>query len=81
MNTLVDYDAYDLLVVSTTDALGNTVSAENDYRVLQPRLVIDPNRNRTAVAFDTLGMVVARAVMGKDRPVPSAICWRISRPI
>ena len=27
----------------------------NDYRVLQPRLVTDPNRNRTAVAFDALG--------------------------
>lgn len=66
LNTRVDYDDYDLLIVTTRDALDNTISAENDYRVLQPRLVIDPNRNRTEVAFDTLGMVVATAVMGKE---------------
>lgn len=64
--TRVDYDGYDLLVVRTTDALSNTVNAENDYRVLQPWRVSDPNCNRTAVAFDALGLVVATAVMGKD---------------
>ena len=37
----------------------------NDYRVLQPWRVMDPNRNRAQVAFDTLGMVVGTAVMGK----------------
>src|SRR5262249_463982 len=41
------------------------VESDNDYRVLQPRLVTDPNRNRTAAEFDALGMVVATAVMGK----------------
>jgi RHS repeat-associated protein len=73
----IDYDAYDLLVVETRDALGNTVTAGerdldgritrqgNDYRVLQPWLVMDANRNRAAVAFDALGMVVGTAVMGK----------------
>jgi hypothetical protein len=30
------------------DPPGNTVSAVNDYRVLQPRLVTDANRNRNA---------------------------------
>ena len=44
--------------------------AGNDYRVLQPALVTDPNRNRTEVAFDTLGMVVGTAVMGKPLPAP-----------
>ncbi|HET6232637.1 MAG TPA: SpvB/TcaC N-terminal domain-containing protein, partial [Longimicrobiaceae bacterium] len=63
--THVVYDAYDLLVTETRDAVGNTVTAENDYRVLQPALVMDPNGNRTAAAFDALGMVVATAVMGK----------------
>ena len=73
----VSYDSYDLLVQETRDALGNRVTAGerdpagslmmqgNDYRVLQPRLVMDPNRNRSAVAFDTLGLVVGTAVMGK----------------
>jgi RHS repeat-associated protein len=44
----------------------------NDYRVLQPVLVMDPNRNRSAVAVDALGMVAGTAVMGKpeDDPVP-----------
>ncbi|MCG7893952.1 MAG: FG-GAP-like repeat-containing protein [Candidatus Thiodiazotropha taylori] len=36
-----------------------------DYRVLQPCLMMDPNRNRSAVAFDALGLVVGTAVMGK----------------
>ncbi len=42
---------------------------------------MDPNRNRTAVAFDALGMVVGTAVMGKpaDRPV-AATRWPASRP-
>ncbi|MDH4140640.1 MAG: transglycosylase SLT domain-containing protein, partial [Coriobacteriia bacterium] len=45
---------------------GNRVTAENDYRVLGPRLVTDANQNRTAVAFDALGMPVRTAVMGKE---------------
>lgn len=67
----VDFDDHDLLMVGTRDALGNQVSVEsNDYRVLQPRLVSDPNGNQTEVAFDALGMVVATAVMGKPLPAP-----------
>jgi len=67
----VDYDANDLLMIETRDALGNRVSVNaSDYRVLQPRLVSDPNRNRTEVVFDTLGMVVGTAVMGKPLPAP-----------
>ena len=73
----ISYDGYDLLVMQTRDALGNLVTAgernpadelttdSNDYRVLAPRLVSDPNRNRVAVAFDTLGRVCGTAVMGK----------------
>nr|WP_281720112.1 SpvB/TcaC N-terminal domain-containing protein [Nitrosomonas nitrosa] len=70
-DAFVDFDAHDLLMVETRDALGNRVTVEdNDYRVLQPRLVSDPNRNQTEVAFDTLGMVVGTAVMGKPLPAP-----------
>jgi len=65
-DTVVIYDGPALFVTSTRDALGNTMTAANDYRVLQPRLATDPNRNRTAAAFDALGMVVATAVMGKE---------------
>ncbi len=42
----------------------------NDYRVLQPALVMDPNRNCSEVAFDALGMVVGSAVMGKPEENP-----------
>jgi RHS repeat-associated protein len=63
--TAVDYDAYDLVVTRTTDPVGNSIAAANDYRVLQPREVTDPNRNRSSSAFDALGMVIATAVMGK----------------
>ena len=71
-DTLVDYDADDLLPVRTQDAVGNRVTVGAiDHRVLQPRLVVDPNGNRTEVVFDTLGMVVAMALMGKAPPAPA----------
>ncbi|MFL6820990.1 MAG: SpvB/TcaC N-terminal domain-containing protein, partial [Xanthobacteraceae bacterium] len=99
-------DAYDLLVLETKDAAGNRVTAgerdpsgalvksSNDYRVLKPRLVMDANRNRAAVAFDALGMVVGTAVMGKpeetlgdtlagfdeDLPEPTSLD-QIARPL
>ncbi|MCC5906679.1 MAG: VCBS repeat-containing protein [Balneolaceae bacterium] len=75
--TIVTYDAYDLLMVDSRDPIGNRITAGerdsagnltasgNDYRVLGPRLVMDPNRNRTASAYDALGMVTGTAVMGK----------------
>ena len=82
--TFVSYDAYDLLMQETKDALSNriTVGERNvdptqplvrsgqDYRVLQPALVMDPNRNRSAFAFDALGMVVGIATMGKPEDNP-----------
>lgn len=72
-------DSYDLLVVETRDPLGNRTTAGvhsatdpaqittagNDYRVLAPVLVMDPNRNRIAVAYDDLGRLIAQAIMGK----------------
>jgi RHS repeat-associated protein len=67
---------HNLLLVETRDPLGNIVTVNtrddegntdirNDYRVLQPAWVTDPNGNRTRVAFDALGLVVATAMMGK----------------
>jgi RHS repeat-associated protein len=75
--SVVIVDKYDLLTLETRDALGNRTTAGErdesdavtsihlDYRVLQPALVTDPNRNRMRVAFDALGMVVGTAIMGK----------------
>lgn len=65
-STVVDYDGHDLLVSLTRDALENTIAAANDYRVLQAKQITDPNKNHTEVLFDTLGMVVATAVMAKE---------------
>jgi RHS repeat-associated protein len=69
-NTTVTYDAYNLLTVEIQDAVGNTVSASNDYRILQPQLLIDANGNQSAALFDALGLVVATAIM--DKSVPGA---------
>lgn len=60
---------YDLIAIETRDALGNRVTVDAmDYRLLKPRAISDPNRNRTEAAFDILGMVVATAVRGKPAP-------------
>ncbi|MEK6281257.1 MAG: SpvB/TcaC N-terminal domain-containing protein [Acidobacteriota bacterium] len=81
--TFVTYDAHDLLMSETRDALGNRITvgerdadgnlttAGNDYRVLRPRLVMDANRNRTAVLFDALGMLAGTAMMGKPEEIPA----------
>ncbi|MEU9662852.1 DUF4951 domain-containing protein [Streptomyces chartreusis] len=84
--TVVEYDQYDLLVRATQDAVGNVVSAGErdadgavlpgglDYRVLQPRLVCDPNGNRVAVAFDVHGLVAGSAVLGRpDAPTGDSL--------
>jgi RHS repeat-associated protein len=62
----MQYDIpHTLLTVRTEDPLRNVVQVENDYRVLQPHQLTDPNGNRAQVAFDALGMVAGTAVMGK----------------
>jgi RHS repeat-associated protein len=70
-HSFVTYDAFALLITGTRDPLFNTTSAENDYRVLSPSQVTDPNLNRVALAFDALGMVVKTAVMGKAGAAPA----------
>lgn len=75
-DSVAGFDDHRLLVIETTDAIGNRVTINTkddagvskircDYRVLQPSWVTDPNNNRVRTTFDTLGMVVATAVMGK----------------
>ncbi len=63
-NTFLDY-ANDLLLAGTEDALQNKVAAQNDFRVLQPVEIVEPNDNHTQVAFDALGLVVGTSVKGK----------------
>lgn len=61
----VEYDPYDLLAVKTTDEMSNVVGAQNDYRLLAPAILTDPNGNRSMVSFDVRGFVTATAVTGK----------------
>ncbi|MEM6930495.1 MAG: toxin, partial [Myxococcota bacterium] len=74
--TTVDYDVYDLMITEAIDPLGSwetvyteddagSVAARLDYRLLEPYGRTDANGNRTWVAFDLLGRVVASAVQGK----------------
>jgi RHS repeat-associated protein len=65
-DTALTYDDRDLFIKSSEDALGNiTHVVRFDYRLLAPIEVEDLNRNRTEVAFDVLGRVIAAAVKGK----------------
>ncbi|KAL8800253.1 MAG: hypothetical protein Q9182_005309 [Xanthomendoza sp. 2 TL-2023] len=64
--TTINIDKHQVMPIRIQDAVGNTTESINDYRVLQPHTVIDMNGNRSRVAFDALGQVVASAVMGKS---------------
>lgn len=66
------YDAHALLVTRTQDPLTNRVTIQNNYRVMQPQQIADPNGNRSRVAFDLLGLVAGTAVMGKASPAATA---------
>ncbi len=65
-DTTIDYDEFDLLPLQVTDAIRLTTTAEYDYRVMQPRLVTDPNGNRQQFGFTPLGLLAWIAVMGKE---------------
>lgn len=71
----IELDDYGLLPRRADDALPapqtNSISTKNDYRVLQPYEITDPNGNRSQVAFDVLGLVVGTAVMGKISDAPA----------
>jgi RHS repeat-associated protein len=65
--TTLEYDARDLYIRSSRDAIGNTTTVDVfDYRVLAPRRLRDINNNLSEVLFDALGMPTAMAVLGKE---------------
>ncbi|CAK7207849.1 hypothetical protein SEUCBS139899_010664 [Sporothrix eucalyptigena] len=61
----IGFDKYFLLATSTTDAIGNKVSWENDYERLQPVTIVDTNANVHRCLLDPLGHSVASALVGK----------------
>ncbi|WP_344663342.1 SpvB/TcaC N-terminal domain-containing protein [Catenulispora yoronensis] len=65
-STTVGYDQHDLLAVQSTDAAGLSVTADHDYRVLQPSRVTDVNGNTSTAAYTPSGLLAARSVHGAD---------------
>jgi RHS repeat-associated protein len=67
LETVATRDADGLLTerVELRQAAWQVTTAINDYRTLGPVEVTDANGNRSAVAHDALGRVVATALMGK----------------
>ena len=65
--TIATFDKYDLVIerVVVRQAPWNEVIATNDYRILGPVMLTDPNKNRSMVEVDALGMVIKSAIMGK----------------
>ncbi|HZM75061.1 MAG TPA: SpvB/TcaC N-terminal domain-containing protein [Candidatus Limnocylindrales bacterium] len=67
----VEYDAHKLLPVVVRQSLAAPYDklithVVNDYRVLSPREILDPNGNSTLASFDALGRVIATWARGKD---------------
>lgn len=61
------YKNYYFLIQSNTDALGNTIKAENfNFRTLAAVTIRDANDTLTAAVLDELGKVKATALLGKD---------------
>ena len=55
--TLTSYDAFQFLPKTVTDAAGLTMQATYDYRVLQPKKIMDANGNQTLFAFSPMGLL------------------------
>jgi hypothetical protein len=75
-DTTIDYDEFDLLPIKVTDPIGLITEAKHDYRVMQPRLVTDPNENISEFTFTSLGLLHEVFVRGKgegDQNRPSTL--------
>ena len=68
----IGYDDHHLFPARLEDPLRNVSAAEHDYRVLAPVQLTGPNGNRAEVTFDTRGLVIATALMGKTGAADSA---------
>ena len=72
-------DGYYLLPIKVTLPplsnlfLGDTIEANNDYRILKPWHITDENGNYQCVAYDALGMIVKTWVSGKNSEGDTAV--------
>lgn len=62
----IEYDHYRLLPIQVTDPIGLSITAGNDYRLLQPYVSKDPNDNVVQVRFSPLGFVKENYLLGKE---------------
>ena len=65
-DTSVAHDAFDLLPTEIRNAVGMSIAATYDYRVMEPSVVVDANGNRTVNGFTPLGLLESVAVSGKS---------------
>ncbi|TVR82103.1 MAG: hypothetical protein EA412_01955, partial [Chitinophagaceae bacterium] len=80
----IEYDEYDLLPVKARQWIFEAVEvededvyletiAEYDYRILQAKMITDPNGNRSVFAFSPLGLMTKSGVIGKEGAVEGDI--------
>lgn len=50
-------DAYWFMPISVKDAAGLETKAEYNYRTMQPKIVTDPNDNKTCFTYNPIGLV------------------------
>lgn len=62
----IRYDGYHFMPEEAIDPLGMIVQAENNYRLFQPQLSLDPNNNVSTINFSPLGFVTATFLIGKE---------------
>ena len=64
--TSIEYDPYSLFVIRATDPAGCVTTASYDYRVLQPRQIVDPNHNTQEADYDAFGRLWATSFYGTE---------------
>jgi len=64
--TQIGYDAYGILPVKVTDAVGVEITADYDYRVMQPSKVVDPNGNVTSIQYSPSGLLQKQWLLSRD---------------
>lgn len=66
-STSHEYDKYNIVAFSSTDAVGNSITAQNiDYQFLLPLSIIDINDNVSEVKLDPLGHVIYTSHYGTE---------------
>jgi len=79
--TSLEYDASGLFVEKVIGPDGLTITTRYDYRLLQPRSIVDGNDNTYEVLTDALGRVRATSFWGTEHDVEHRRVERGFRPL